>query len=261
MEQYNHCVFVASNYTNNKRKGLHFLYNEQNVSEIMRVFEEYGQKEGVSVYFLKTDSVTISSLSKKDAFFKTMVISEGTDKNEFTKFFESINNQISSFDISLLFLTRDELAFDYLELLMFHFYCIYSISFDCFPFKEKLACEDNEVFFKQVRNEFKKNKKFTATSTLRCNKEEIIFSKFLNCDGGFEEMNRSLQIFYKLTSQSTASLISLRSLFIQRYNQKKKKISSLNFSKKIIRSFYLDENEKIPDFVLYDKIDSDHRLD
>lgn len=239
MEQYNHCIFVASNYTNNKRKGLHFLYNEENLENIYDVIKEYGKKDGISVYFLNTDSPSIQSISKKDAFFGNMAIGEGTNKKDFDSFFKSINNQISAFDIALLFLTRKELTLSQLENYLFHFYCIFSIKFQRFPFKEKLSLINNELFFKMVRQEFGRKNPVFDKDTLICKNEEVIFSKFLNCDNGFEEMNETLEIFLKLQQVDSCVLDKAKNSFVESCNRYyKNKNKEPNITKKFILNNY-----------------------
>ena len=69
IEIYQHCIFVCSNYTARTRTGLHFLYNESNIENVMDIAKRYAAKEGVAFYFLTTNSPTIDSIKKKDYLF------------------------------------------------------------------------------------------------------------------------------------------------------------------------------------------------
>ena len=207
-QQYSHCIIVASNYTSNKRLGLHFLCNNSNINEIMNFINNNTKSEIYSAYIVNTDSPTIDSVKKKEKFFEDVNITEGTNKESVRAFFRSIDNQITAFDIALLFLTRDDISYRDLNIYMFHFYCLFLIRHSRAPFRERIVMNENEMFIEGLEKEFLKNPSFNREKKLACKKEEVVFSKFLNCEEGLTEMYNALNIYFELRDLDFVILLS-----------------------------------------------------
>lgn len=203
-EIYQHCIFVCSNYTTRTRTGLHFLYNETNIENVLDVVKRYQSKEGVAFYFVNTDHYSIESVQKKDKFFRNIQISEGAIKENVLAFNDAINNQISVNDVALLLLCRQQMRIDEIKTALFFIYCLYAKENDKFPFKEKLFFNDkDEIGFKSINQEFKN---IDPESYLECTKPDVIMSKFFNCEGGVELMNNILGLFYRIKLKGFSGL-------------------------------------------------------
>ena len=196
IENYQHCIFVCSNYTSRTRTGLHFLYNDVNFDNVMDIVKRYTTKKGVAFYFVNTNEPTIESVQKKDAFFKTINILEGADYSNVLLFDNAINNQITAIDVVLLLLSRKPMTVAEIKTSLFYIYCLYAEEWGKFPFNDKLFFDPNEeIGFKSINSEFAS---IDESDYLECTKPDVIMSKFFNCEGGVELMNGVLKIFYKI---------------------------------------------------------------
>lgn len=220
-ENYQHCIFVCSNYTSRTRTGLHFLYNDSNFENVVEMAKKYSSKKGVAFYFVNTNEFTIESVKAKDAFFKTINILEGTNRDNVVEFDNAINNQITVFDVALLLLCRKSLMVKDLKTILFYVYCLYAEENDKFPFNEKLFFDiSGEIGFKSINAEFDA---LNQNSYLECTRSDVIMSKFFNCEGGVELMNAVLRIFYKIEKNDINKLYDK----IEFYFNKCKKIYRL----------------------------------
>ena len=228
IEVYQHCIFVCSNYTTGTRKGLHFLYNESNISDVMNLADRYTAKEGVAFYFVITDKPTIESVQEKDGFFKSITILEGSESQNVVDFDNSINNQITVMDVALLLLSRQKMNVKTIKTCLFYIYCLYAKQNDSFPFKGKCFLSNHLVGFKTINKEFEKIELEKPDALLMCTKPHIIMSKFFNCEGGVELMNKVLRIFYDIKERD----IDYLSNKIDIYLKKAKKIYKNSFKEK-----------------------------
>lgn len=197
-EVYQHCVFVCSNYTTGTRKGLHFLYNDLNLDRIMDMVRKYTAKEGVAFYSIITNKPNVESVQEKDGFFKSIDILEGHYEKNVISFNNAINNQITVMDVALLLLSREKMTVKDLKTYLFYIYSLYAKENGSFPFKEKCFLDEQIVGFKNINKEFDPIFEKRQDAKLACTKPNIIMSKFFNCEGGVELLNKVLKIFYNL---------------------------------------------------------------
>lgn len=244
LETYQHCIFVCSNYTDGTRTGLHFLYNETNLENVMEIVQKYVAKEGVAFYFLTTDSPKIASVQKKDKFFKKMEILDGAKKESFLTFNNAINNQITAMDIALLLLCKKNMTLKQIKTYLFYIYCIYANSYNLFPFKESYVFDTTYRGVKKIDNEFAD---VDENDYLECIKPDVIMSKFFNCEGGVELMNKVLKIVHEIDKHNVDDL----SKKIEDYFKKCKRIYKIGkterrhpfaLSKKSIKSLEIQLN-------------------
>ena len=217
VEKYQHCIFVCSNYTAGTRNGLHFLFNAANYNEVMNIVNKYAAKEGVSIYFVVTDSHTIDSVKNKDHFFKNINILEGTIPQNVISFNNSINNQISVMDVALLLLSREKMTVEQLKTYLFFIYCQYANDSDSFPFKEKCYFGKRIIGFKAINEEFDNQ---NPNALLRCTKPTIIMSKFFNTEKGVELMTKILHLFYQLKEIGVDKLSKMIPIYYRECNKK-----------------------------------------
>lgn len=216
-EKYQHCIFVCSNYTARTRNGLHFLYNETNVDEVMNIVNRYVTKEGVSFYFIVTNNSSIESVKNKDHFFKSIDILEGTNPDNVIVFNNSINNQISATDVALLLLSIQKMNCVDLKTYLFYIYCLYAKKNDSFPFKDKCYFDNKIIGFKAINNEFGAR---DSNILLECTKPNVVMSKFFNTDKGVELMNKVLELYNEIKKQN---IHQLSERIIEYFNKCKKK--------------------------------------
>ena len=197
IEFYQHCVFVCSNYTSRTRTGLHFLYNDSNIENVLEIVRKYTSKRGVAFYFVNTNEPTIESIKHKDAFFKTINILEGDKGENVATFNNAINNQITAADVALLLLCRQRMTVKEIKTALFYIYCVYARENGKFPFPEKLFFDPKEERGFKIINASFSNVPMDGYS-LECTKPDVIMSKFFNCEGGVELMNSILELFYRI---------------------------------------------------------------
>ena len=221
-ELYRHGIFVGSNYTSGKRKGLHFLINDANIDDISGILDGYAKKEGVSFYVITTNKTDIESVKEKDNFFKQIDIIEGTTKEGQRDFDNALDNQIEVLDLAFLLLSRKEMTVEELQLFTFYCYFYYTFFFGRFPAVDKYYLLKDEKGFKKLNSLFKN---VEPGRKIRCSKPNVVLSKYLNCEGGIEMMNAFLEIFYKILPMSLTTLKEKQTAFLaqcQSYIQKAK---------------------------------------
>ena len=242
IERYQHCIFVCSNYTNGTRTGLHFLYNSENYTEVMAIVDRYKNREGVAFYFVVTNNPTIESVQSKDKFFRSINILEGVNSANVIEFNNSINNQINVMDIALLLISRKKMTISDLKTYLFYVYCLYAKENNSFPFKEKCYFGPDMIGFKRINDEFKdKNENYG----LECTNIAVVMSKFFNCVGGVELMNKVLKIFYYLTNKDLGYLKTkienYSNICTKKYKLNKKKSRyAFNLRKKEIKALNIN---------------------
>lgn len=221
-ERYQHCIFVASNYTSGKRKGLHFLYNSANIKVVLERASEYAGVAGVSVYFITSNEATIESVQEKDEFFKNIEIVEGALPRNVKSFNDSIKNQISIIDIALLLLSQDKMTISDMKTNIFYCYYFYTKENKRFPFSSKCYIDSDSFYFKDLDTKFN-NPKIDINKTIikSSDKINVIMSKFFNCDGGVELMNVILKIYYQIKQFDKKELNDKIKLFISNYHNTK----------------------------------------
>lgn len=236
VETYHHCIFICSNYTSGTRNGLHFLFNEENVGIISEISEKYLSKEGVSMYVVITNQPSIESIQKKDSFYKTINILEGTDKNNILVFDNMLDNQVGIFDLAMLLICCGELTIKQLRVYLLLTYCVFTLKENKLICKEKYWFENNTYGFREINNEFGLS---NLDKRIKCTKPDIIMSKFFNSEDGTNLMNKFLLIFTSIKKNSFEKLEIISQGFINSIKKefarillKKEKIS---LNKKIIK--------------------------
>ena len=214
-ERYQHCIFVASNYTSGKRKGLHFLYNPANIKFVLERASAYSGKDGVSVYFITSNEPSIESVKKKDPFFENIDIIEGVKPSNVAIFNDSINNQITVIDVALLLISQDPMTVHEMKIYLFLCYYFYVANNGVLPFHAKCYIEDDFITFKEISAKFLSEKvDETSTRIKVTSKANVIMSKFFNCEGGVEFMNKVIQIYYNIRKYEIGHLEAKVKTFI-----------------------------------------------
>ena len=101
-------------------------------------------------------------------------------------------------DVALLLLSREKMTANNLKTYILYIYSIFAKENSSFPFIGKCFLDEQIVGFKAINKEFDPIIKEKPNAKLICTKPNIIMSKFFNCEGGVELMNKVLKIFYDL---------------------------------------------------------------
>ena len=184
--------------------------------------KKYTAKEGVAFYFVITNKPTIESVKEKDGFFKSINILEGTNESNIIEFNNSINNQITVMDVALLLLSREKMTAKNVKTYLFYIYCLYAQENGSFPFKGKCFLDEQMIGFKTINKEFEKIIEEKPDALLTCTRPHIIMSKFFNCEGGVELMNKVLRIFYNIKNCDIDYLSSKIDIYLKKAKKMKK---------------------------------------
>ena len=238
METYSHCILVCSDYASRTRNGLHFLFNDANATDIVDITKKYTEKEGVSMYIVVTDQVSIESVQKKDSFFKNIKIVEGFDSKNLLDFDRFLANRVGVLDFAMLLLSRDSLRIKDLKTYLHLCYIIYSNKYNSLPFQDKFYIRNEFVGFKRIEEYFGK---YDNMAIIRCSKPDVIISKFFNSEDGTFLMNNLLNIYYKIRKFSIEHLRTDLLTFLESIKQKYRKPfrkNELYLTKKRIKDYY-----------------------
>ena len=235
VEFYHHCIFVCSNYTSGTRNGLHFLFNDENMDNISDISEKYRNKEGVTMYVIITNKPSIDSVKKKDPFYETINIQEGTITANVTAFDNMLDNQVSIFDLAMLLLVYKEMSIKELRIYLLLTYCVFTIKERKLICKEKYWIDEESYGFREINNEFGL---LNLDKRIKCTKPDIIMSKFFNSEDGTNLMNKFLKIFismqkydFNVLDEISKKLLSaLKTEFAKKLSKKEK----ISLNKKII---------------------------
>lgn len=237
VEAYLHCIFICSNYTSGTRNGLHFLFNEENETIINSISERYLSKEGVSMYVVLTNNPSIESVKKKDAFYNTINILEGTNKNNVTTFDNMLDNQVGIFDLAMLLLCYGEMTIRELRVYLLLTYCVFTLKEKKLICKEKYWFENESYGFREINNEFGLD---DLNKRIKCTKPDIIMSKFFNSEDGTNLMNKFLLVFTNVRKKDFATLEAISQAFIKSvqkdFARKLSKKESISVNQKLIRN-------------------------
>ena len=130
-----------------------------------------------------------------------------------------------------------------LKVYLFFCYCLYAKEIGGFPFRNKFYLDKQSSGFKEIDSFFNDSSIDKDKTLLKCSKRiNVLVSKFFNCEGGVELMNKVLEIFYSIKTININILEFKMKTFIEN-------IISVKKSK---RSKYLKENSFMPYLVKKD---------